>query len=180
MKKEPSTLDQVTGRSSEKRVMPDTLPPPSPQDLAKQELSNQLMEELSNYLAQQKDMSEYAALVSRMQGKNLFANASNQGYRILALSNAALQKLPAREREMLTDASGVHAGYQMKFFIHHTCPEPNNAYSGYAYRALAGQNLNFTNDSVGMPDLKRKVAYQKEAQVGTKLQVYRLTGPLFY
>lgn len=180
IKKEQSSDAQTAGRSAEKRVMPDTLPPPSPQELAKQEVSSQLIGELAAYLAQQNDMSEYAALVSRLQGKNLFANAANQGYRILALSNTAMQKLPERERQMLTDATGANVGYQMKFFIHHTCPEPHNAYAGYAYRALAGQNLQFTQDSVAMPDLKRTVAYKKDGQIGSKLHVFRLAGPLFY
>lgn len=180
VKQDQANQQAAPGQTQEKRVMPETLPPPTPEDLAKQEVSIQLMEELANHLAQQKDMSEYAALVSRMQGKNLFSNAANQGYRILALSNTALQKLPERERQMLTDATGAHLAYQMKFFIYHVCPEPHNPYVGYAYRTLSGQNLNFKKDSLEMPDMKRTVAFKKDAQVGSKLHVFRLSGPLFY
>lgn len=180
VKQDQTGVNGASGKTIEKRQMPEVLPPPSAEELAEKEVSYNLIEELANFLGQQKDFSEYAALVGRLKGKHLFSNAAHQGYRIFVLSNADLSKLPDHQHKLLTDDSGTNAGYQMKFFINHTCPEPNNPYPGYAYRTLSGQNLSFKTDSVSMPDLKSVAAYRKIGMAGSKLSIYQVTGPLFY
>ncbi|MBK8956122.1 MAG: hypothetical protein IPM34_11285 [Saprospiraceae bacterium] len=180
MKKEQVQDAKTASKPAEKRVMPDTLPPPSQEDLEKQQASYNLIEELEAYLSSQKDLSKFAALVGRMKGKHLFANSGKQGYRILAITDAGFMKMPERVRLMLTDDSGMHLGYQMKFFIHHASPQPIKPFAGYAFTAMSGQSLRFSRDSVSMPDLKRTSAFKIAGMAGSKLHVFRLDEALFY
>lgn len=138
------------------------------------------MEELHRQLQDQKDMQQFALLVGRLKGKQLMANADRQGYRVFALTDAAMKQLPDRELAMLTSDRAEDLGYQMKFFIHHACPQPDPLYPGFAFRTLSGMDLRFSKDSVEMPHTRRKVRLGEARADAGKLHIVPVSGPLFY
>ncbi|MBP8726613.1 MAG: hypothetical protein KBF37_11600 [Saprospiraceae bacterium] len=162
------------------REMPKTLPLPDPEVVERQQKATDLLEELHRQLQDQKDMQQFALLVGRLKGKQLMANAHRQGYRVFALTDAAMQQLPPRERAMLTSDRPEDLGYQMKFFIHHACPQPDQPYPGFAFRTLSGMDLRFSKDSVEMPHTRHKVRVGDERTEAGKLHVFPVSGPLFY
>lgn len=162
------------------REMPKTLPPPDPEVVQRQQKATDLLDELHRQLLDQKDMQQFALLVGRLKGKQLMANAHRQGYRVFVLTDAAIQQLPERERAMLTSDRPEDLGYQMKFFIHHTCPQPDLLYPGYAFRTLSGMDLRFSKDSVEMPHTRHKVRMDAARADAGRLHIYPVSGPLFY
>ena len=165
---------------TDQREMPKTLPAPSPEEIQQKEMTANVMQELAAFLNKQQDLSIFGSLVDRLVDKNILTNVQRQRYRLLAPTNSAMKSLPEREYAMLTDDSGTHLGYQMKFFIYHICPQPNNPHQGFAYRVLAGQDVRFQSDSVEMPGLKRKVAFKTTESQLSKVDVIKISGPLFY
>lgn len=179
-KQAENKLNEIPQEFTDKREMPKSLPEPGPEEIEQKQLTINLMQELAAQLSAQSDMTMMAELISRLQDKNLLSNIQKQRYRLLAPTNAAFKTLPERELGMLTDASGNNQGYQMKFFIHHMCPSPNNPYPGFAYHLLAGQEVKFTSDSLEVGSLKRKASFSSMGTIAAKVDVLKISHPLFY
>ncbi len=179
-KPKPNESSLPASQMTDKKAMKDTLPPPSPEEALRKEKSIALLEELQTALEKRVDCKNFAALVSRLKGKDIFHHVENQGYRILIPTDLAYKKIPKREADLLKSEDPGLQGYQMSFFIHHVCPEPNNPYPGYAYRSLSGKDYVFQKDSLVIKDVPKEVGMKESGYSGSKLHLYLLSEALFY
>lgn len=149
------------------------------EDLKKEALSHDIMDQIYAYLQTQGNCNQFNHLIDQFRSRHLFVNAGYQTYQILAVTDRGFASIPDEKKQVLRDTSRYNQGYRLEFLLHHIMVLPKRRDARIPSKTLLGEEIYVLDDQkkirLGSTDYKMRT----QKMVSEGLEIIQIDSVLY-